>query len=67
MFSGNLLFVGKRQSCSDNSKTRDELLGSPTCPEERECSHFHPEALERILGQDDSLQSEKGKAGRSQK
>lgn len=67
MFSGNLLFVGKRESCSDNSKICNELLGSPTRPEERECSHFHPEALERILGQDDFLQSEKGKTGGSQK
>lgn len=67
MFHGNLLLVGKRQSCSDNSKICNELLGLPTHPEERECSHFNPEALERILGQDDSLQSEKGKGGASQK
>lgn len=57
MFSENSLFVGKRPSCSDNSKICNELLGSPTHPEERERSHFHPEALERILGQDDCLQS----------
>lgn len=67
MFSGNLLFVGKGQSCSGNSEICNELLGSPAYPEERECSHFHPEALERILGQEDSLQSEEGKTGGGQK
>lgn len=59
--------VGERQSCSDNPKICKRLLVSSTHPEESERSSFYPEALEKILSQDDFIKYEKDKTGGSQK